>query len=186
MASKNARLGEYTFNKVDKVNAEIFVLTYGTIVAQMLEDFDDVNETNKQLDRMGYRIGVRLIDEFLARSGIGRCKDLKETADNIAKVAFKMFLGITARIENWSADEKEFSVILDENPLLDYVELPPSIRTSLWYDNVICGVIRGALEMVQLSVDVAYLKSPLRGDDFCEVRVTFKEYIADEVPVGED
>jgi len=34
----------------------------------------------------GYNIGVRLIEDFLARSGIGRCNDFRETADVIAKV----------------------------------------------------------------------------------------------------
>jgi len=29
---------------------------------------------------------LRLIDEFLAKSGQGRCRELKETADVIAKV----------------------------------------------------------------------------------------------------
>ena len=40
------------------------------------------------LTTRGYRIGVRLIDEFLAQSPVpvGRCKDLKETADVISKV----------------------------------------------------------------------------------------------------
>jgi len=35
----------------------------------------------------GYNIGVRLIEDFLARSGIGRCNDFRETADVIAKVS---------------------------------------------------------------------------------------------------
>ena len=34
----------------------------------------------------GYNIGVRLIDEFLAKSNISRCVDFKETAEVIAKV----------------------------------------------------------------------------------------------------
>lgn len=34
----------------------------------------------------GYNIGVRLIEDFLARSNIGRCQDFRETADVIAKV----------------------------------------------------------------------------------------------------
>lgn len=34
----------------------------------------------------GYNIGVRLIDEFLAKSNVSRCVDFKETADVIAKV----------------------------------------------------------------------------------------------------
>lgn len=34
----------------------------------------------------GYNIGVRLIDEFLAKSGVGNCANFRETADVIAKV----------------------------------------------------------------------------------------------------
>ena len=34
----------------------------------------------------GYNIGVRLIEDFLARSNVGRCNDFRETADVIAKV----------------------------------------------------------------------------------------------------
>lgn len=36
----------------------------------------------------GYNIGVRLIEDFLARSNVGRCQDFRETADVIAKVHF--------------------------------------------------------------------------------------------------
>jgi len=34
---------------------------------------------NKQLEKMGYNIGTRLIEDFLARSNIGRCADFRET-----------------------------------------------------------------------------------------------------------
>ena len=34
----------------------------------------------------GYNIGIRLIDEFLAKSKTGRCIDFRDTADKIAKV----------------------------------------------------------------------------------------------------
>lgn len=72
---------------MDKVNAELVTLTYGTIVAQLCKDFaGDYAEVNKQLDKMGYNIGVRLIEDFLARSNIGRCANFKETAEAIARV----------------------------------------------------------------------------------------------------
>ena len=55
--------------KVDKVSAELVTLTYGTIVAQLCKDFDsDYLEVNKQLDKMGYNIGMRLIEDFLAKA----------------------------------------------------------------------------------------------------------------------
>ena len=37
-------------------------------------------------DSRGYNIGVRLVEDFLARSNVGRCHDFRETADVIAKV----------------------------------------------------------------------------------------------------
>eukprot|EP00013_Stygamoeba_regulata_P008169 CAMPEP_0177686786 /NCGR_PEP_ID=MMETSP0447-20121125/33765_1 /TAXON_ID=0 /ORGANISM="Stygamoeba regulata, Strain BSH-02190019" /LENGTH=132 /DNA_ID=CAMNT_0019196953 /DNA_START=178 /DNA_END=576 /DNA_ORIENTATION=- len=132
---------------------------------------------------MGYNIGLRIIEEFLAKSGQGRCKDLKKTAEVIAQVGFKMFLGVTARVDNWS--EKEFSLFLDENPLTDFVELPEKYH-GLFYSNIIAGVIRGALEMVQMKVECKFKKCTLRGDDTTEIQVIFREYLADEVPPGDD
>ena len=37
--------------------------------------------------------------------------------------------------------------ILEDNPLTDFVELP-EVYSGLMYCNVLCGIIRGALEMV--------------------------------------
>jgi hypothetical protein len=43
-----------------------------------------------------------------------------------------------------------FTLTLDENPLAEFVELPESaMEGGLWYSNVLCGVLRGALEMVR-------------------------------------
>ncbi|KAK7362194.1 hypothetical protein VNO77_04300 [Canavalia gladiata] len=53
---------------------------------KMDKDYDEVDEVNKQLDQMGYNIGIHLIDEFLAKSYVSRYVDFKETADVIAKV----------------------------------------------------------------------------------------------------
>jgi hypothetical protein len=74
--------------RVDKVSAELVVLTYGTIVAQLCKDYDgDYVEVNKQLDKMGYNIGLRLIEDYLAKSGtMKRCSNFRETAEMIAKV----------------------------------------------------------------------------------------------------
>ncbi|CAG0881394.1 unnamed protein product [Cyprideis torosa] len=65
------------------VSAELMTLTYGALVTQMLKDYEKPEEVNKQLDRMGYNIGVRIIEDFLARTGAGRCNDFKETADRL-------------------------------------------------------------------------------------------------------
>jgi len=73
--------------RVDKVSAELVTLTYGTIVAQLCKDFDsDYAEVNRQLDRMGYNIGLRLIEDFLAKSSAPSCSNFREVADMISKV----------------------------------------------------------------------------------------------------
>jgi hypothetical protein len=36
---------------------------------------------------MGYNIGVRLIEDFLAKSGIPACTNFREVAEMISKVA---------------------------------------------------------------------------------------------------
>lgn len=74
--------------RVDKVSAELVTLTYGTIVVQLCKDYDgDYVEVNKQLDKMGYNIGLRLIEDFLAKSNtMKRCSNFRETAEMISKV----------------------------------------------------------------------------------------------------
>lgn len=73
--------------RVDKVNAELVTLTYGTMVVQLCSDFDsNYAEVNKQLDKMGYNIGMRLIEDFFAKSGTQRCANFRETAETISKV----------------------------------------------------------------------------------------------------
>jgi len=143
---------------VDKINAEVVTLTYGTIVAQLRRDLivpntaskTDYGAVNAELDRMGYNIGLRLIEDFLAKSNTGQCSNFRDTAEMISKVGFKVFMNITPTVANWSQDAKTFHLVFEENPLSDFVELPDDGRAQdeLWYSNILCGVIRGALEMV--------------------------------------
>ena len=74
--------------RVDKVNAELVTLTYGTIVAQLCSDYDsNYAEVNKQLDKMGYNIGMRLVEDYFAKTGAPRCANFRETGEAISKVA---------------------------------------------------------------------------------------------------
>lgn len=98
---------------------------------------------------MGYNIGIRLIDDFISKSNLGPCLSFKETLDNISKIGFKMYMGVECNLI--AHNLKEYSLLFEENPLNDYVELPDKYN-SLWYSNLITGIIAGGLESVNIII----------------------------------
>jgi hypothetical protein len=64
-------------------NSELFTLTYGALVSQLVKDYENIEDVNKNLDRIGYNIGIRIIEDFLARTNFPRCGDMRDTADKV-------------------------------------------------------------------------------------------------------
>lgn len=98
------------------VSPELVSLTFGAFVSQIVRDYEDEVEINKQIELLGYlllsffndryNIGVRLIEEYLAKTRTRSLKSFKSSCENIASVAFPMFIGITASVDNWNEDEQ--------------------------------------------------------------------------------
>ncbi|GMI28891.1 hypothetical protein TeGR_g35 [Tetraparma gracilis] len=91
-----------------------------------------------------------------------------------------MFLGTDCSVENMAADGSSFSLVMPDNVLATFVELPPSLE-DLKYSNIICGVIRGALMMINMTVQAEFVKDVLVGDETNEIKVTLEKITADEV-----
>ena len=140
-----------------KVSGELFSLTYGALVSQILKDYHNVEDVNKQLEKMGYNIGVRIIEDFLARTKEGRCTDFRDTAEKV-QAGFKMYLNVAPTVTSWSSANDEFSLVFEvfnnikliwffmtclsqANPLGEFVELPDNYN-ALKYSNILCGAIR--------------------------------------------
>jgi hypothetical protein len=98
-----------------------------------------------------------------------------------------MFLGIAPLVTNWSTDNSEFSLVFEENPLSEFVELPDeNAIATLWYSNILVGIIRGALEMVQIQVSAFFVSDVLRGDPSTELRIKLIKYLDEEGPANDE
>eukprot|EP01082_Thalassiosira_pseudonana_P013098 g12086.t1 g12086 contig6:1186634-1187179(-) len=170
-----AQAGQSLWSAMPKANSELFALTYGSLVTELVRDYEDPIEVNAQLDRIGHSIGVRCVDEFLSKADVAgmslatQCQNLRDTAEVVAKMGFKMFLGIQAEVGGFSQDQRSFSIYLQDNPLATFVELPGDEQSGgddlrrLKYSNLYCGVIRGALEQVNLKVECNIVRDTLKG-----------------------
>ncbi|VDD92162.1 unnamed protein product [Enterobius vermicularis] len=175
------------------ISGELFTLTYGALVAELLRDCGSAAEVNRQLDKIGYNIGLRLADDLLSKNPqIGRCTDIHQVADVLAKTALRtylgmfivvLYLGVTAQITNWTPASDEFILVMDSNPLTEFVEVPENLASELKYSQVICGTIRGALEMMHMEVQTSIV-SDLNQNT--EIRVKFIRILHDTIPPGEE
>lgn len=99
-------------------------------------------------------------------------KQFKMVTSLHPQVAFKTFLNISpsvsfpppsANANSGLPQPSEFVLSFDENPLAEFAELPRDAQEGgLWFSNVLCGVIRGALEMVSPGTGVDRLEDGLR------------------------
>lgn len=128
----------------------------------------------------------------------------------------------------------EFILTFDENPLAEFAELPldamgPKYAKAaqdkklanwdakevggqaegLWFSNILCGVVRGSLEMVrappsssasdllfaglienllqlQMQVEASFLSDRLRGDDSTDVHVKLIRIMEEEQPINDE
>jgi len=142
---------------------------------------------------MGHNIGLRCMDEVLAKSMVHKldvphCRTVIDTAECVAKIGFKFYLNITCEVSNIT--DKGFSLIFHDNPLSTYVELPRTEEGSdkdysmLQYSRIYCGVIDGSMESVGWKVRSEFVRDILWGDEENEVRVDV--FGREGVEIGEE
>lgn len=95
-----------------------------------------------------------------------------------------MFLNVIPEIANWNSAGTEFSIVLADNPILEFVELPEAlISQGLKYSQIIAGIVKGALEMLHIQVECDAVRCPLlNSGNPTEFRVKFVKRIEDELP----
>jgi hypothetical protein len=197
-----AMQGTSLWQKQPKANAELFALTYGALVGELVRDLESADEIQQQLDTMGHSIGIRCIEELLAKlmmennsnngsGGVSSSPNFVESAE-LVKLTFRMFLGVVAE-STPVADKPEaaYTCTFAENPLALFVELPSAedgpLSASggrLEYSQLLCGLIRGVLEMLQFDVTCRMTASVLAGDDTNTMLVELQQVL--QQGAGED
>lgn len=147
----------------------------------------------KTKNNRGYNIGVRIVDEYLAKTRAASapsapCATFRDAAEAVARHALPLFLNVAAAVGAWSSDGTACSLVLTDNPLADFVELPePYRRGGLSYCQLLAGAVRGALSQVAFSTDVKVVRDALRdGGGVLELRVTLKEARDEAYPFRDD
>ena len=128
------------------------------------------------LNRRGYNIGVRLIDEFLAKAQVGPCSSFTEAAEVIAKVGFKMFLGVTAEVAARPRPVQPSAC----GESARRVRRASRAVLGLAYSNMLCGVLRRRARNGSDACRVHPDEDALWGDDVTEIRVVLKEMMEEE------
>lgn len=98
------------------ISAELLSLTYGAFISQIVKDYEDVTEINKQIDLLGfgslnrvsgrYNMGLRLVEDYLSKTHTRGIKSFQATCQDVASKAFPMYTGVEASVENWNSDEQ--------------------------------------------------------------------------------
>lgn len=76
--------------------------------------------------------------------------------------------------------------MLRENPLAEFVILPVNCQNTLWFSNMLCGIIRGALDMISIDVKAYFVRDTLRGDLDTAIRVELVKKSKEEAPQDSD
>jgi len=208
-SSNTAAQANVLWQKQPKANAELFALTYGALVGELVRDLETSELITEELDRMGHSMGIRCIEEFLAKSEATKCTSFAQTAD-LLKTALRMFLGIVVDTRmntdktaatassSSSAENKNnqdattttitnnkpsYSIVFQDNPLTIFVELPETMA-DLPYNQLLAGMCRGMLELLQYDCQCRIAKSMVNGDETNEIVVTLQQVLQEGA--GED
>ena len=171
--SKRNKL-DNSFLERKQIKVDLLTFMYGSLLVRLTKDIKDINELNTKIELIGYDIGKRLVDDLIDDFQRVDTSDQNKLMEKLICQLAQYYLGI---IGNYSqTGEKEFHLIFTENPISLYVELPESLE-GLCYSNVICGIMRGMLEICGYEVKCEFVKDKIKGDDNNDMKITLVKYI---------
>ena len=181
----------------DKINHVLFDMGRN-IGVRLIEEFlsktslercSSFKETSEAICKIGFKMFLNVVPNVTYWSADGRTfqltllenplSDFVELPDDIDEVDYDYDVAVNG------LEDMTLSVDIDD-------KLGPgrgrkgSARKELWYSNILCGVLKGALEMVQLDCQVWFVSDVLRGDASTDIKVRLVQVLKDEIPDGDE
>ena len=156
------------------IKVELLTFMYGTLLVRLTKDIKDINELNKKIELIGYDIGKRLVDDLIDDFQRVDQSDQNKLMEELICQLAQHYLGIIGNYNQ--VGENEFHLKFNQNPISLYVELPESLE-GLCYSNIICGIMRGMLEITGFEVKCEFIKDKMKGDDINDIKITLVKYI---------
>ena len=156
------------------IKVELLTFMYGTLLVRLTKDIKDINELNKRIELIGYDIGKRLVDDLIDDFQRVDQSDQNKLMEKLICQLAQHYLGIIGNYNQ--VGENEFHLKFNQNPISLYVELPESLE-GLCYSNIICGIMRGMLEITGFEVKCELIKDKMKGDDINDIKISLVKYI---------
>ena len=156
------------------IKVELLTFMYGTLLVRLTKDIKDINELNKKIELIGYDIGKRLVDDLIDDFQRVDQSDQNKLMEKLICQLAQHYLGIIGNYNQ--VGENEFHLKFNQNPISLYVELPESLE-GLCYSNIICGIMRGMLEITGFEVKCELIKDKMKGDDINDIKISLVKYI---------
>ena len=190
-------IGEEMWKAEEKVPADMFHCLYGAIVAEYWRFHDDndsgadvSNAANTRLDKIGHQMGCRLVEGVCAKAPpsvsvflASPTTGFVQAGEVLVKLLFKQLMNASVQV---SAVDNFKVIVTLPNDLTRNVQLPDNARNHLSYLSIWCGILRGAMEMLNWRVNVTVVSDMLLGDSKNEVEMTLIDRLHDAKPRLED
>ena len=162
---------------------EFSALVYGSFVASMLELTEDVEEVNKKLDEIGYRIGLRLAHDFGKDSSLERIDNADKVINDVIVRKWSTLSGSKTPVQVTKEEDNKYVLAFAPSVFTQNVQIP-ELYKGVQFTGMLPGALRGIFEIFHWRVTAKLLEP---GEKIgTKVQIEILEEIPIAVPKTDD
>ncbi|EAY20901.1 hypothetical protein TVAG_437270 [Trichomonas vaginalis G3] len=137
-------------------SVEFSALVYGSFVASLLEMTEDVEEVNKKLDEIGYRIGLRLAHDFGRDDSLERIDTPDKVVGNVIEKKWPSLSHSNKQVQT-QVDGKNIILTFPPSIFTQNVQIP-ELYSGVHFTGMLPGILRGIFEIFHFRVNTTLLE----------------------------